>query len=184
MVEEQGDECALQLGIPSAVWLSRQKVWSDANGHIVKTRGPEDIALCPFRIAIVSTGLIFQDSGERRFLLERRFGTVVLDEAHKARRRGGLSEKTEANNLLDFMLRIGPRTRNLLLGTATPIQTEVHELWDLMCILNSGAEFVLGREGLSRWADFPRALAVVKGDENPVDERDAWEWLRNPRSAR
>ena len=79
-----------KLGIPSAVWLSAKKVWMDDHGHTIKTRGPEDITRCPFRIAIVSTGLIFHDSDERRLLLERKFGTVVLDEAHKARRRGGL----------------------------------------------------------------------------------------------
>ena len=101
-----------KLGIPSAVWSSTKKVWIDPNGHIIKTRGPEDIARCPFRIAIVSTGLIFHDSEERAHLLERKFGTVVLDEAHRARRRGGLGEKKdEPNNLLDFMLRIGPRTQ-------------------------------------------------------------------------
>ena len=171
-----------KLGIPSAVWLSQKKVWLDHNGHTIKTRGPEDITHCPFRIAIVSTGLIFHESSdERRLLLERRFGTVVLDEAHKARRRGGLGErKDEPNNLLDFMFRIGPRTKNLLLGTATPIQTEVSELWDLMRILNGGADFVLGRELFSNWADFRKALPVVKGELIPQDEREAWEWLRNP----
>jgi hypothetical protein len=62
-------------------------------------------------------------------LLERKFGTVILDEAHKARRRGGLGEKKdEPNNLLEFMLGIGSRTKNLLLSTATPIQTDVSEL--------------------------------------------------------
>ena len=84
-----------KLGIPSAVWSSTKKVWIDPKGHIIKTRGPEDIARCPFRIAIVSTGLIFHDSDERRYLLERKYGTVVLDEAHKARRRGGLGDKEE-----------------------------------------------------------------------------------------
>ena len=93
----------------------------------------------------------------------------------------GLGEKkAEPNNLLDFMLQIGPRTKNLLLGTATPIQTEVSELWDLLRILNAGADFVLGRESFRHWADWERALPVVKGDEIPADERDAWEWLRNP----
>lgn len=171
-----------KLGIPSAVWLSQKKVWLDHNGHTIKTRGPEDIIHCPFRIAIVSTGLIFHESSdERRLLLERRFGTVVLDEAHKARRRGGLGErKDEPNNLLDFMFRIGLRTKNLLLGTATPIQTEVSELWDLMRILNGGADFVLGRELFSNWTNFRKALPVVKGDLIPQDEREAWEWLRNP----
>ena len=121
-----------------------------------------------YRIAIVSTGLKVHDAGERRHLLELKSGTVVLDEAHKARRRGGLGQKKEApNNLLDFMLKIGLRAKNLLLGTATPIQTEVHELWDLMQVLNTGADFVLRRELYSRWVNYERALPVVKGDETP-----------------
>ncbi|MFZ2089293.1 MAG: phospholipase D-like domain-containing anti-phage protein [Desulfobaccales bacterium] len=171
-----------KLGILSAVWLSTKKVWVDPKGHIIKTRGPEDIARCPFRIAIVSTGLIFHDSEERQHLLQRnKYGTVVLDEAHKARRRGGLGEKKQdPNNLLDFMLRLGPRTKNLLLGTATPIQIEVYELWDLLRILNEGVDFVVGRKPYALWPDWKKALPVVKGDEMPSNERDAWEWLRNP----
>ena len=174
-------ELADKLGIPSAVWSSTKKVWIDPNGHIIKTRGPEDIARCPFRIAIVSTGLIFHDSDERQHLLERKYGT---SSSTRRTRRGGAAawarRRSEPNNLLDFMLRIGPRTKNLLLGTATPIQTEVYELWDLLRILNAGADFVLGRELFGRWADWEKALPVVKGDETPADERDAWEWLRNP----
>lgn len=174
-------ELADKLGIPSAVWSSTKKVWLDHRGHEIRTRGAEDIARCPAQIAIVSTGLIFHDSAERKHLLERKYGTVILDEAHRARRRGGLGKREkEPNNLLDFMLKVGPRTRHLLLGTATPIQTEVHELWDLLRILNTGADFVLGREVFGRWADFERALPVVKGDENPPDEREVWEWVRNP----
>jgi len=174
-------ELSDKLGIPSAVWSSTKKVWIDPKGHVIKTRGPEDISRCPFRIAIVSTGLIFHDSDERQHLLERKYGTVILDEAHKARRRGGFGqEKNEPNNLLSFMQTIGHRTRNLLLGTATPIQTEVYELWDLLRILNAGADHVLGREWFGRWADCDKALPVVKGDEVPTDENDAWEWLRNP----
>ena len=171
-----------RLGIPSAVWLSSKKVWQDHNGHIVKTRGAEDIVRCPFRIAIVSTGLIFREnSDERRLLLERKYGTVILDEAHKARRSGGLgAAKDEPNNLLSFMLKIGGRTKNLLLGTATPIQTDVRELWDLMRILNGGVDFVLGREPMSHWGDPQKSLPVLKGEWQPADEREAWEWVRNP----
>ena len=174
-------ELADKLGIPSATWSSTKKLWLDHRGHEIRVRGPEDIAACPSQIAIVSTGLIFHDSDERRHLLERRYGTVILDEAHRARRRGGLGRREkEPNNLLDFMLKIGLRTRHLLLGTATPIQTEVHELWDLLRILNSGAEFVLGREIFGCWTDFERALPLVKGESNPPHEREVWEWLRNP----
>lgn len=174
-------ELADKLGIPSAVWSSSKKLWIDHRGHEIRTRGPEDITRCPNQIAIVSTGLLFHGAEEREHLLKCRYGTVILDEAHRARRRGGLGKREkEPNNLLDFMLQIGPRTRHLLLGTATPIQTEVYELWDLLRVLNAGADFVLGCEVFSRWADFEKALPVVKGEENPPDEREVWEWLRNP----
>jgi superfamily II DNA or RNA helicase len=170
-----------RLGIPSAVWLSARKMWLDPDEHLIRTRGPEDVARCPYRIAIVSTGLIFHNSAERAALLERRYGTVVLDEAHKARRRGSLGERKEQpNNLLEFMLQIGSLTKNLLLGTATPIQTAVSELWDLMGVLNGGVDFVMGRDYVSIWPDWERALPYVKGEQAPADAREAWELLRSP----
>ena len=174
-------ELADKLGIPSAVWSSTKKLWLDHRGHEIRVRGPEDIARCPSQIAIVSTGLIVHDSSERAHLLDRRYGTVILDEAHRARRRGGLGKREkEPNNLLDFMLKIGSRTRHLLLGTATPIQTDVRELWDLLRVLNTDAEFVLGRETFSRWTDMDQALPLVKGEVEAADEREAWQWVQHP----
>ena len=85
-------ELADKLGIPSAVWSSMKKVWIDHRRHEVGVRSPEEIARCPAQIAIVSTGLIIHDSEEREHLLKRKSGTVILDEAHRARRRGGTGE--------------------------------------------------------------------------------------------
>ena len=170
-----------RLGIPSAVWHSSKKVWIDPDGHFIKTRGAEDVTRCPFQVAIISNGLIFHQSEESKHLLARKYGTVVLDEAHKARRRGGLGEaKAEPNNLLAFMRLIALKTEHLLLGTATPIQTSVSELWDLMSILNSGADFVLGRGLASKWVDEDAALPFIKGEQGPEDGEEAWELLRNP----
>ena len=174
-------ELADKLGIPSAVWSSTKKLWLDHHGHKIRVRGPEDIARCPSQIAIVSTGLIFHNSEEREHLLKRKYGTVILDEAHKARRRGGLGNRdNEPTNLLDFMLKIGSRTRHLLLGTATPIQTDVRELWDLLRVLSVDAEFVLGRETFGRWRNIDQALPLVKGDTGVPDDREAWEWVHDP----
>ena len=39
---------------------------------------------------------------------------------------------------------------------------------------------MLGRQEFSNWVNWQKALPVVKGEQIPVDERDAWEWLRNP----
>src|ERR1035437_9791907 len=35
-----------RLGIPSAVWSSTKKIWTDPHGHTIKTRGAEDITRC------------------------------------------------------------------------------------------------------------------------------------------
>ena len=170
-----------KLGIPSAVWSSNRKVWLDQKGHTIRTQGAIDITRCPCQIALVSTGLIFHDTEERRFLLERKYGMIIVDEAHKARQRGGLGEnKDSPNNLLDFLLKIAPRTRHMLLGTATPIQTEVRELWDLLQLLHMGADFVLGRGAVGPWRTLEQAIPYVKGASEPQDTKHAWELIRNP----
>jgi DNA-binding Lrp family transcriptional regulator len=46
--------------------------------------------------------------------------------------------------------------------------------------LAANADFVFGREPFSRWSDWQRSLPIVKGIETPVEDRDVWEWLRNP----
>ena len=176
-----------KLGIPAAVWSSQKKVWIGVEGQILSPRGhAASIRKCPYKIAIISTGLIMhqRESGEfvkeAGMLLKNRFGTVILDEAHKARTKGGIGNQvSEPNNLLSFMLKIGKRTKNLILGTATPIQTNVRELWDLLGILNSGAEFVLG-DSLSPWQDHEQAIPLVTGENRVTSEREAWQWLRNP----
>lgn len=170
-----------RLGIPSAVWHSSKKEWFDPDGHRIRTRGPEDIARCPYQIAIVSTGLIFHQTREREVLLSRKYGTLILDEAHKARRRGGLGNDGEKpNNLLDFMLKAAKKARHVLLGTATPIQTDVAELWDLLDILAVDTDFVLGRGVIRPWADPEKIRPVVTGEELPDDAAAAWDLCRNP----
>lgn len=169
-----------KLGLPSAVWLSSAKVWQDANGHQIKTRGAEDIRRCPFQIGIVSTGLIVQDTAEARALLECRFGTLILDEAHKARRSRSITvSRPTPNNLLNFMMAAAKRAKHVVLGTATPVQTNVEELWDLLEVLNQGADHVLGRYA-SPWRSPTSAIPVLTGTKVILDEGEAWNWLRNP----
>lgn len=176
-----------KLGVPSAVWSSQKKVWLGVEGQMLSARGDASaIKKCPHKIAIVSTGLIMhQKSGndfikEAGLLLKNKYGTVILDEAHKARVQGGLGGKAkQPNNLLSFMRKIGECTKNMILGTATPIQTNVNELWDLLSVLNSGAEFVLG-DALSPWMNYEEATQLVTGKKQIDSEEEAWRWLSNP----
>jgi len=171
-----------KLGIPSAVWLSARKCWQDEHGHIIKnTMGAAGIRRCPSAIAIVSQGLIFHKADECEELLSMYFGTVVLDEGHKARVSRGINKKDyKPNNLLTFMTSLAHRTKNMVIGTATPIQTEVVELWDLLNLLNEGAGFVMGREFTSKWCHCDDALPVVKGEVTFSEATDVWDWLKTP----
>ncbi len=173
-------ELSDKLGIPSAVWLSSKKVWQDHKGHEIKTRGAQDVTRCPYQIAIVSTGLIVHGTKESNALRNVRLGTLILDEAHKARRSRILGEdRGDPNNLLTFMQQASKNARHVLFGTATPIQTDVRELWDLLDALNRGAEHVLGRS-MSYWRDADNAIRIITGEVGIENEDEAWELLRNP----
>lgn len=176
-----------RLGIPSAVWSSQKKMWIGIDGQQLSVKGVSDtIKCCPCQIAIVSTGLVFHQFDGHQFekeashLLSLRYGAVILDEAHKAPAKGGLGEAAdEPNNLLSFMKTIAKKTEHIILGTATPIQTRVSELWDLLEILNTGAEFVLG-DALSPWRDCQQAVPLITGEQDFNREEDIWHWLNNP----
>jgi hypothetical protein len=135
-------------------------------------------------VGIVSTGLIISGSEIRDWLVNGSYECVILDEAHRARRRnlgpGKEYDPAEPNNLLRFLWEISPRTRSLLLATATPVQLHPIEAWDLLDALARGAETVLGGYG-SQWRKPRHALGLLLGEvAAPTDEIDIWGWIRNP----
>src|SRR6516164_3840448 len=106
------EELEDKLGLPSAVWSTQKKCWVDEKRRPLTQRGDPELATkCPWRIGIVSTGLIINgdDAGERGALAKKSFGVIVLDEAHKARvgreTRGGNTTVTP-NNLYRFLSRV------------------------------------------------------------------------------
>ena len=170
------------LGLPSAVWAGWQ--WVDERGVEHPGTGPESIRRCPRRIGIVSTGLITRGSEAADLLAHMRFECVILDEAHRARRRSRGADAAfrpaDPNKLLRFLWEISPRTKSLLLATATPVQLHPVEAYDLLDALARGSDAVLGGLG-SRWRNARASLDLVLGNTAPptgFDER--WEWWRNP----
>ena len=177
----QGELDAL-LGLPSAVWDGRQ--WVDERGVEHPGIGAESIRRCPRRIGIVSTGLITHGSEAADLLAHMRFECVILDEAHRARRRSrgtdAAFKPADPNNLLRFLWEISPRTKSLLLATATPVQLHPIEAYDLLDALARGSDAVLGGPG-SRWRNARASLDLVLGNVSPPAGFDEiWEWWRNP----
>jgi SNF2 family DNA or RNA helicase len=181
LTEQWQTEMLDKLGIPTARWDTVGKVWLDADERVLSPAGREQIAHCPLRIGIVSTGLMMRDSLEKQHLLGMRFGVVILDEAHKARTRQGFGKEAGTpNELLAFMREIAARADHVLLGTATPIQTNPADLWDLLGILHQGlGRFVLGHD-LAPWHRPNEVLDILAGRVEVESLTHAWELLRSP----
>ncbi|MFP2873302.1 phospholipase D-like domain-containing anti-phage protein [Acetobacter tropicalis] len=171
-----------KLGLPSCVWArAPQKGWLDHSGYLYRSRDPEDILRCPGQIGIVSTGLLVRGGPEAQALMRGSYGMIALDEGHKARVKRGIGiDDPEPGKLYQAMMRLADRTRHLVIGTATPIQTNREEIWDLMKVLAYGQDHVLGRPGASRWWDAERALDLISGKTVLPNPEAAWPWIRSP----
>jgi len=90
------------------------------------------------------------------------FDLILVDEAHHARRRDFLSGQYRRNRLLSLLL--GPqenlsedglasRTRGLILLTATPMQVDPREVWDLLVVLGLGGRWGASDYNFMRFFD-------------------------------
>lgn len=183
LCEQWQTELIDKLGIPTARWETLSKTWVNHHGMPISPAGSNQITSCPVRIGIISTGLMVRESDEKARLLGRRgdYGLVVLDEAHKARtmvRPGAKAD--EDNKLLAFAKLIARKSKHVILGTATPIQTRREDLWDAMRTLSEGkGEFVLGNY-LSRWRNPADVLDVLSGERRIDDALQAWSLVKSP----
>ena len=185
LVWQWQDEMRTLLDMPSAVYNGKE--WVDENG--IKYPPSDDIRKCPRRVGIISQGIIINGRNEYLEQLQSmQYECVIVDEAHRARRRN-LGEdkenlKPEPNNLYDFLLKISLRTRSMLLATATPVQMYPIEAWDLLNILSQKDNSVLGSD-LSKWRKDPKkTLDLIMGKtkigNTPAEWLEQCEWLRNP----
>lgn len=177
------DEINTLLDMPSAVWTGRE--WVDENGVKYPSVGSEGIKKCPRRVGIISQGLITANSDSVQHLLSMEYECVVVDEAHRARRKnlgeGKENDKPQPNNLLDFLLRISKKTKSMLLATATPVQLYPIEAWDLLNVLSQNSDQVLGNSE-SKWRKEPgKALDLVMGKVSLSNlDPENWYWINNP----
>jgi hypothetical protein len=176
------DELCNLLGIPSAIWNGKD--WIDEQGMVHTSSGPDSIKKCPRKIGIISQGLITSGSEIIKYLKTLTYECIVVDEAHRARRKKindqSMFEKADPNNLMRFLWEMSPKTKSMLLATATPVQIHLIEAWDLLKILAQGNDMVLGTLW-SEWQKPDKALPVVTGGSSIPDELgEAWRWIRNP----
>ncbi|EXI78523.1 MAG: ATP-dependent helicase HepA [Candidatus Accumulibacter appositus] len=191
LLQQWQDELMELLLLPSARWNGR--AWVDENDLEYPAEGTKSLGKCPRRIGLVSQGLVVRGLSEAvNQLLSRRYTCVIVDEAHRARRRkvpkvdanaDEINERADPNKLMSFLRKIGPKTKSMLLATATPVQLHPVEAWDLLHILSHGNEGVLGGwTHTSPWFQASRCLEIATGDAivPSADAREGWQYVRDP----
>ena len=191
LLQQWQDELMELLLLPSARWTGR--AWIDENDLEYPSDGIKSLGKCPRRIGLVSQGLVVRGLSEAvSQLLSHQYTCVIVDEAHRARRRkvpkvdasaDEINERAEPNKLMAFLRKIGPKTKSMLLATATPVQLHPVEAWDLLHILSHGNESVLGGwTQTSPWFQASICLDIATGDAMvPADDaRNGWEYVRDP----
>lgn len=194
LLEQWQGELMELLMLPSARWNG--KAWVDENDIEYPSDGVRSLGRCPRRIGLVSQGLVVRGMPEAvQQLLSRKYTCVIVDEAHRARRRNlpkvddgadVIDQRAEPNRLMEFLWKVGRNTKSMLLATATPVQLHPVEAWDLLDILSYGNDGVLGGgTRTSRWFTPSRCLAIANGEASvPTDQYSGWEYLRDPLPAR
>lgn len=179
------DEIHTMLDMPSAVWTG--KCWRDENGFDYPSDSIQGILKCPRKIGIVSQGIITAKTESAEFLKQLRYECVIVDEAHRARRKNIGKDpncfRAQSNNLLRFLDEITFQTHSMLLATATPIQIDPIEAYDLLEALGrpNDAVKVLG-DKYSVWRKTPQTgLDYISGEtEVPQSAAEMWAIVRNP----
>lgn len=185
LVYQWQDEINSMLDMPSAVWTG--KCWRDENGFDYVCDSVRGIMKCPRRIGIISQGIITADTEAARLLLQMKYECVILDEAHRARRRNlgedANTHRANPNNLLRYMNAITHNTHSMLLATATPVQVDPIEAFDLLNALGQPHEAakVMG-DAYSVWRRTPQTgLDYITGNSSqPTNDAEMWALMRNP----
>lgn len=105
-----------------------------------------------YPIVLASSHLARRKSRRQELLEAGPWDVVIVDEAHHARRRGSKSNDTP-NSLLSLLLGMkqAGSWRAVYLATATPMQMNPHEAWDLISLLALPGKWAHSAEDFLRY---------------------------------
>jgi superfamily II DNA or RNA helicase len=131
-------------------WESGYLVWPD--GRRAAVEAPR--ALAEQDLLLLSREWARLVANRNLVLSAPRWDLVLLDEAHAARRSNPVEREFNSANLLLELLRqfqLRRRARSILLLSATPMQTQPWEPWDLLGVLGVGGRWLVEFEDVRRY---------------------------------
>lgn len=117
--------------------------WSYSKGELIP---PKNAPLTPSNqpstniwnsqnLILASSHLVRRSDRMQELLEAEPWDLIVLDEAHHARRKSPQNRKETPNSLLQLMQKLRDRTKSLMLLSATPMQIDTIEIFDLLNLL-------------------------------------------------
>ena len=105
-------------------------------------------------LALASSQLVKRRDRQDELLSADPWDLVLVDEAHHARRRDFLDQTSyRPNRLLELLKALQARTQGLVLMTATPMQVDPIEVWDLLDLLGLSGEWGADGRNFLRFYD-------------------------------
>lgn len=143
LCEQWQGELLNKFSLVAAFYDGDNLIYPDLDGH-----GPKRIPVDRRKvfeiedgILIAGTELMRRQDRQGDLLEAPPWDLVVVDEAHHARRKGFDRDDRGPNRLLALLQELSKRTRGLLLLTATPMQVDPREVWDLLRLLGLRGPF-------------------------------------------
>ncbi len=126
-------------------WSYNQGVFKDAYGSQPTVNHQQLINPWNTQNLILASSHLVRRKERMQELLEAEpWDLIVVDEAHHARRSSPQSRKETPNRLLQLLQQLKDRTRSLFLLSATPMQIDPIEIFDLLNLLGLQGHWAYG----------------------------------------
>ncbi len=106
-------------------------------------------------LILASSHLVRRQERMQELLQAEAWDLVILDEAHHARRKSPQARKDTPNRLLELMRQLKQKTQSLILLSATPMQIDPIEVFDLLHLLGLQGHWQYG----DQFCDYFASLA-------------------------
>ncbi|MDB9445325.1 helicase-related protein [Anabaena sp. CS-542/02] len=110
-------------------------------------------------LILASSHLVRRTERMHQLLEAEPWDLVVLDEAHHARRKSPQDHKETPNRLLELMVQLKEKTKSLILLSATPMQIDAIEVFDLLNLLGLGGHWSYGDNFCDYFASLQDAVS-------------------------
>ncbi|MFB2879476.1 helicase-related protein [Floridanema aerugineum] len=127
-------------------WSYNQGIFKDPYG-LPLTNNNQSIITNPWNttnLILASSHLVRRTERMQQLLDANPWDLIILDEAHHARRKSPQNREETPNRLLELMQQLKEKTRSLILLSATPMQIDPIEVFDLLNLLGMQGHWSYG----------------------------------------